>query len=134
MPFESYWYVENRVLWMKLSGVITQEELRDGNAEIAEMVADVPDGLILVRDARDLNEMRVPAATIARVASWFRNGKFLAMILMSSADSMHLEITGEFMARLKNVPTEGAFNVAEAHQRLVEIDPSLADSLPALNA
>jgi hypothetical protein len=120
-------------MWMELSGIVTPEELKAGNQTIANMIEDADDGLFLVRDGRGLREIQVPATSIARIATWFENSKFAGMILISSPDSMHLEITGEFMARLKHIEVESAFTVAEVHERLLAMDASLADKLPSLN-
>jgi hypothetical protein len=119
---------------MQLSGVVSQEELRAGNIAIAEMIEDAPNGLFLVRDGRDLRGLDLSPGHISRLSSWLQSPKFAGMILFSSPDSLHLEATGEIVARMKKVRTEGASTRAEVHQRLLEFDPSLADHLPELDA
>ena len=133
MPFTPTWYVENRVLWMELSDTLMLEDVQAGNAAIVDMIRNTPNKFYLVRDGRGLRGLDVSPADIARIAIWMQPSKVAGMILLSGPDSLHLEVAGEVVARMKRIPAEGAFTLAEVHQRLVEFDPSLADLLPPLN-
>lgn len=134
MPFTPSWYVEKRVLWLELSGVVTADDLQEGNATTTDLLRRASDGTYLVWDGRDLRGLDASPAHIARMASWMQPPTFAGMILFSSPDSIHLEVTGEIVARMRRIPAESASTLREIHQRLEEFDPSLADLLPDLNA
>ena len=133
MPLTGSWYVPNRVVLMELRGVLDSDGLRSGSDAIADMVENAPDGLILVRDGRGLRGLEVPAAEVARIARWLGSPKFAGMVLISDADSIHLELTGELVARVKHIHTESAATMEEVHHHLITMDPSLKGLLPDLS-
>ena len=132
MPLSLSWYVENRVLWIALAGDLNEDELRVGSDKIARMVAEAPDGILAVRDARGLRRLAMPESHLTRLSSWLKPPNFAGLVFLSDSQSIHLEVPLETVAKFKGITIESARSMEEAHQHLLTMDPSLTDALPIL--
>jgi hypothetical protein len=131
MPFDSKWYVENRVSLVRDYGEVTLEEMRTSNQIfLAHIRAGTPPVHLLI-DTRAVTKMPNSFVPMLKEIEAFRHEPNMGWTIMVTNNSL-MRFFGTLSSNLIKMPFHAVKNYEEANEVLARVDPTLVSALLAL--
>ncbi len=129
MPFETKWYVPERIVTAYNWGVLTLEEMRATNVELLAMIRTGKAPVHLLIDTRDVTKMPSSFIPMLKEIEPFRNEANTGWSVMVTNSSL-MHFFGLLSSNLVKSPYGAVKTYEEANALLERIDPSLQGLLP----
>lgn len=129
MPFETKWYVPERIVTAYNWGVLTLDEMRATNVEMLAMIRSGTAPVHLLVDTRDVTKMPSSFIPMLKEIEPFRNETKTGWSVMVTNSSL-MHFFGLLSSNLVKSPYGAVHNYEEANALLERVDPSLKGLLP----
>jgi hypothetical protein len=129
MPFESKWYVENRVSAVRDWGELTLEEMRESNKIFLDHIRNGKPPVHLIVDTRAITKMPGSFIPMLKEIEVFRHEPNMGWTIMVTNSSV-LHFFGVLSSNMLKMPLRAVSSYQEANEVLKRVDPTLADVLP----
>ncbi len=131
MPFESKWYIENRVSLVRDLGEITLDEMHASNQIFLEHIRAGKPPVHLLIDTRDVTKMPGSFVPMLKEIEAFRQEPNMGWTIMVTNNSL-MRFFGTLSSNLIKMPFHAVKTYEEANQVLAKVDPSLVNALLSL--
>lgn len=131
MPFESKWYIENRVSMVHDIGEVTLEEMHATNQIFLEHIRSGQPPVHLLIDTRAMTKMPGTFVPMLKEIEAFRHEPNMGWTIMVTNNSV-MRFFGTLSSNLIKMPFHAVKTYEEANQVLAKVDPSLVNVLLAL--
>jgi hypothetical protein len=125
MPYQISWLLQDRVIYARLEGVQTIEEIRQANSELKTFLVVGKPPIHLLLDSRKLEGVPLNLAELRQSTKNVRNPGVGWVIHLNNVQSPLLDFLADILAKFLEVRYRRVRTVEEAVAFLKQQDPSL---------
>ncbi len=134
MPYETFWYVEDRVIGTHFYGDITEEDMTSSGQRIEEYIKQGKPPLFLLNDVRDVSKFPLGFKSMTQDMSSYRIHKSrIAWTVILSSNSL-INFFGSLASKVVGVPVSTFKTQTEVDSFLAHMAPELAQALATREA
>ncbi|MEO8611863.1 MAG: hypothetical protein ABI690_28445 [Chloroflexota bacterium] len=131
MPSETAWYVENKVLFNRMYGAITNEDLTQNSDVLNNHILEHPEQLILIVDMLDVTEFPFNFKTMLAQIGAYQVHKHVAWVLVI-ADNRLVNFFGTLVSKVTSLSLRSFNSMDEVYAFINHNVPDLVAQLPPL--
>ncbi len=127
MPYEVSWYRPNRIIYERVYGELTLNEVQGTVVEIERMLEEGTSPIHLIVDMRELDKVKVPVKEIANVSRSLRSTK-LGWVLLLSTGKPLLDFLASVVSQVTRMQLAKRASLDQVDDFLLRQDASLSSA------
>jgi hypothetical protein len=130
MASENSWYIENRVIYARLFGSVTQDDLREGNAAITGFIdtSGVPP-IHIIFDTTAVERIMITALQVRNEVHYFQDKRIGWVVVCGLRGIVEVAVhfIGGIISRVTGIRIQAVSTLDDGLAFLRQVDPSLND-------